>query len=562
MKRMACVLALATSASLTTAALAPALAEKVTTPAGNGLQLTLTAAGTVPADAALTLDVRFEGGSLRMVELQVDGTTVKKKSLLTRSNRGHLEFEIESGLLGEGLHDIVIRAQDASGNIATTTTQVKVTSGATTLVKFVALKSKSMVQGVVPIEVKLDPSIHNPYVTFLIDDAFQALTNYAPFTLNWDSTKVTNGLHTVSIEVYDGDTLAKVKSTSLQLNINNPGGLTNRQNETPDLRSNKSGGANPTATAINSAIDSSRYSAVPHSNLETPGASDSLSRLSASAPSATGALRSTAPGNLNSESAPAKPVSPLAPINTISKLVPATPVAPAAPYTHVMPISSSNIDRANSTENRVKVGKPGVLGVFADPRQFATLAASNPSSRLAHTVHPRRAGNMAARPALTMEMDAVESTPAHVSAPKREVEMSHEVAPIKIARGARVLPGFNNAQTMQIAFDNTRIAFDVPPRVEHGMPIAPFRQIFEHTGGAIQWFNQSKTLRAFSGTREIELHVGDSEAKVNNQTVQIEAKTFIEKGRTLVPLSFVRDALDVTVTYDAVTGHLRIESKK
>ena len=169
---------------------------------------------------------------------------------------------------------------------------------------------------------------------------------------------------------------------------------------------------------------------------------------------------------------------------------------------------------------------------------------------------------MAARPALTMEMGAPEATPMHVSAPRREVEIKSEVAPIKIARGTRVLPGFTSARTMQIAFDNTRIAFDVSPRVEHGMPLAPFRQIFEHTGGTIQWFNQSKTLRAVNSTREIELHVGDSEAKVNNQTVQIEKKTFIEKGRTLVPLSFVRDALDVNVTYDPTTGHLRIESKK
>ncbi len=326
MKRMACVLALATSASLTMAALAPALAEKVVTPAGSSLQLTLTAAGTVPADAALTLDVRFEGGSLRMVELQVDGTTVKKKSLVTRSNRGHLEFEIESGLLGEGVHDIVIKAQDANGNIATTTTQVKVTAGATALVKFVALKSKSMVQGVVPIEVKLDPSIHNPYVTFLVDDAFAALTNYAPFTFNWDSTKLTNGLHTVSVDVYDGESLTKVKATSVQVNVNNPGGLTNRQNETPDLRTNKSGGANPTANAINNAIDASRYNAIPHSNLETPGVSTAISRLSASAQSANGPLRATVPGNLNSDSASIKSVSPLAPANTVSKLVPATPM--------------------------------------------------------------------------------------------------------------------------------------------------------------------------------------------------------------------------------------------
>jgi len=555
MKRMACVLALVASAGLTTAVLAPAMAEKAITPAGNGLQLTLTAAGSVPADSALTLDVRFEGGSLRMVELQVDGTTVKKKSVTTKSVRGHLEFQIEAGLLGEGSHDIVIKAEDATGNIATTTTQIKVTSGANGLVKFMALKNKGLVQGVVPIEVKLDSSLHNPYVSFFVDDTFLALTNYAPFTVNWDSSHATNGLHTVSVEVYDGETLAKIKTTSIQLNVNNPGGLTNRQNETPDLAKGKLGGAPATATAILETVDASRYVANPHSTLEASAATNGTMRFSGIAPVAGSGLRSITPGsmaNFNGDNAPVKPTTPFSPANKVTSLGPINPATPAIPAANVAPVTPiANADRNNTTvPARVKVTKPGVLGTFADPHALASLANNREAgSRLVHNIRPRRAGNMAARPALTMDAHNydVAETP---------------IAPIRIVRGERTLPGFTTSHGLQVAFDNTRIAFDVQPRIERGMPIAPFRQIFEHTGGKITWYNQSKTLRAVNSTHEIELHVGDDEAKVNNQTVKIETRTFIEKGRTLVPLSFVRDALDVNVTYDASSGRLRIESKK
>ncbi len=213
MKRMACALALTAGVGLVAGTTATAaFAETVVTPAASGLSLTVNTVGTIPSDAPLTLDVRFEGGSLRFVELLIDGVTVKKKNLATRVKSGHLEFQMEAGLLAEGAHEILIKAQDADGNTATTTTQVKVVAGASGLVKFEFPRNKAMVQGVVPLEIKLDASIHNPYVSFFIDDVFLSLTNYAPFSVNWDSAKVTNGQHTVSVEVYDGDTLAKVKA--------------------------------------------------------------------------------------------------------------------------------------------------------------------------------------------------------------------------------------------------------------------------------------------------------------------------------------------------------------
>ncbi len=69
-------------------------------------------------------------------------------------------------------------------------------------------------------------------------------------------------------------------------------------------------------------------------------------------------------------------------------------------------------------------------------------------------------------------------------------------------------------------------------------------------------------MRAVNSTREIELKIGRSTALVNNQTISLEHSPFIDGGRTIVPLTFIRDALDVRVNYDAATGNLLIESKK
>jgi hypothetical protein len=590
MKKMACVLAFTAGAGLGAAALAPpALAETAVTPAASGLQLSISAAGTIANDAAVTLDVRFEGGSLRVVELLVDGVTIKKKNLATRNSRGHIEFQMEAGLLSEGTHDILVKAQDADGNTATTSTQLKVTGGASGLVKFQFPLSKSMVQGVVPIEIKLDPSIHNPYVSFFVDDTFLGLTNYAPYTVNWDSTRVSNGLHTVSVEVYDGDTLAKLKSTSLQININNPGGLTTRQNEIADLNKggkegNKVGGAQPTASAVKSVVDASRYSAAPKNGLEFQAPASKAARLLESA-SAENLPRLG--NNLNSAASTVRPVSPFAPTNKTNDLLP--PVAEVNDITRATPNALADINRHDDTLHHpgTRVMKPGMLGLLASPREFSVLQTTVTLGKrpAMMALRPRRAGNMAVRPALTMDMEAVSApndrlaihalntVPApSIAAPvippvtKAFANTTSKVTPIQIALGSRALAGpsarMGRVHSFQIAFDNTRIAFDVQPRIQRGLPLAPFRQIFEHTGGTIQWFNQSKTLRAFNSDREIEFKIGDDEAKVNNQMVKMEAKTYLEKGRTIVPLSFVRDALNVNVSYDATTGHLRIESKK
>ena len=55
--------------------------------------------------------------------------------------------------------------------------------------------------------------------------------------------------------------------------------------------------------------------------------------------------------------------------------------------------------------------------------------------------------------------------------------------------------------------------------------------------------------------------VGKNQAQVNGQTFTMDRAAFVERGRTIVPLSFVGQALDVNVKYDPATGHLEITSK-
>jgi len=196
------------------------------------------------------------------------------------------------------------------------------------------------------------------------------------------------------------------------------------------------------------------------------------------------------------------------------------------------------------TQVVVRPGLPPVLSTLPMTAALGKQAANADFSRVA--LRPSRAGNIAAMPEMQRG--------------KREVKVVAQA--VREPRVPQVVTVNPRVRTFEVAFNNQRIAFDVAPRVEKGMPLTPFRQIFEHTGGKVEWFQKSQMVRAFNPEREIEFRIGNKGAKVNNKPLDMEAKPYLEKGRAIVPLSFVRDAMNVKIHYDAATGRMVIESAK
>lgn len=129
---------------------------------------------------------------------------------------------------------------------------------------------------------------------------------------------------------------------------------------------------------------------------------------------------------------------------------------------------------------------------------------------------------------------------------------------IAIAKGAR-LP---NTGAFAIVYNTQFVDFDVQPRIEDGVPLTPFRYLIEKAGGKVDWQNAKKNVTAQADGRNIFLHIGDSFARIDQQKVDLEKASFIERGRTIVPLSFMKDALNVEIQYDRATGHVLITSAR
>jgi len=138
-----------------------------------------------------------------------------------------------------------------------------------------------------------------------------------------------------------------------------------------------------------------------------------------------------------------------------------------------------------------------------------------------------------------------------------EANLLPESARLKAGQRLVVPPKF------EIWFDGERLRTkDVPPFVRAGIAFAPFRDLWEHTGGLVLWNHKRKEARALRPGRVVILQIGNPKALVNDEKVEMEVPPFIRRGRTIVPLSFVERAMDVNIEIDTVTGKITITTRR
>jgi hypothetical protein len=87
--------------------------------------------------------------------------------------------------------------------------------------------------------------------------------------------------------------------------------------------------------------------------------------------------------------------------------------------------------------------------------------------------------------------------------------------------------------------------------------------LLEANGGKVDWESLTKTVfgKGVDGST-IMVKIGDRIASINDRSIELEMVPFLEGGRTIVPLSFIRDALQADVEFDVKTGHVLITSMK
>lgn len=169
---------------------------------------------------------------------------------------------------------------------------------------------------------------------------------------------------------------------------------------------------------------------------------------------------------------------------------------------------------------------------------------------------------VSAQPAVTeAAMTSLATTDSVIRKPapaKPAAKPTHHAKLITVEYGTK-LPIHSD---YEIVYAGKALSFDVAPTIHQGVPVTPFRHLIEHAGGDVNWEAADKEIQASTDGRDIWLKIGDRIAKINTLSVELELAPYIQAGRTIVPLSFIKSALNVDIDYDKATGHVLITPKK
>lgn len=525
MRKTICILAVS-AVLLTSTAWLPANVQALPNKAPH-LQIINARDFAQPLQVTTELSVRYQGKAIVKLELWVDDVLFAEKPLDIPLERGVASFMLDPAYLSAGKRTITIKAIEADGTVGTTRTSVKVEAPTLTNLPLAIASpaNGTAVAGKVEIALRVNEQLGRVYISLFVDRQFKALRNFPPYTYTWDTTTVENGWHLIEAIGVD-EARNTHKAAPVRVLVNNPGGLTVRETRLPEASTTS---PDILLTPLGSALTIQPADATPYSIARDAAPSDvigvgvrrTVSDAQPTLPTATQQMaRATAPPSMLGDQRDATPM-----IEPRVSLQSPAAVTAEERQPEMLP--------SPSTPAGQKLAVP----------QMVAMAPPTPQ-----TVYEVRRGDT-----------LIGIAKRHGVSPNAVATVNGITNPNRVRAGDKlIIPG----STFQVVFDNSRIAFDVPPRVQDGVPLAPFRQIFEHTGGWLYWYPQSRTVRAVNAEREVEIRIGQPSAQVNNQVLTMEVAPFIDRGRTIVPLSFVRDALDVKVIYDSKTGNLLIESER
>lgn len=500
-----------------------------------------------PAPANPTVTVRYFSGQFQGLELRLNGRLISTRSWPMPVSEGELTFSLPTAQLREGSNEVSVRLFDPSGRLVRERkASFPFQPIGPRLAEIVSPAAGANLQGAAELEVKLRENMGNVYVCFFVNDQFAALKNFPPYRYTWDTTRAANGWHEIEAWVVDekNQTFKTGKVRVFVNNLNSTGSGTGLQPVLPatTLPENiQSPVVAPTTTlaAILTAPNFVRaHSTAQPAAMRVPAMGSSIT---------TGARHMTPEIRLVLEAAlPIISSALLARTDLQTAKLKASAVEePKLMAPSVAPVVSP----AKPTP------KPNPAPVKPEPKPVT------PKPAVAEVTKPAPAKPTAAQPTAPRPAPA-KPTAAQRKTPKPAVAVATKTVtrpatPTRVAlhSGTKVARGTKLA----VSYQGAPIAFDVKPMTKAGIPVAPIRHIFNQAGGAVAWMGgPDRKVVAQGRGGEVVVKIGSRRATVNEREVTMDLAAFLKDGRAMIPLSFVRDALQVDVWYEPGTGRISI----
>lgn len=95
---------------------------------------------------------------------------------------------------------------------------------------------------------------------------------------------------------------------------------------------------------------------------------------------------------------------------------------------------------------------------------------------------------------------------------------------------------------------------------QSGRTFVPIRFIAESFGAEVSWLEAEKkvVIQQSQNGKTINLYLNNKQASVNGTVTTLDAEPRIVNGRTVIPLRFVAENLDLDVVWDADTKTISI----
>ncbi|MDR1616481.1 MAG: copper amine oxidase N-terminal domain-containing protein [Syntrophomonadaceae bacterium] len=118
-----------------------------------------------------------------------------------------------------------------------------------------------------------------------------------------------------------------------------------------------------------------------------------------------------------------------------------------------------------------------------------------------------------------------------------------------------------SAQLIKAYYDGSEIIFDQPPVIEEGRTLVPARAIFEKLGLTVSYDEATKVVTAKNDQYEIILTIDQVKATVNGEETILDVPAKILGDRTMVPIRFISESIDLEVAWDNDTRTINITTK-
>jgi hypothetical protein len=106
------------------------------------------------------------------------------------------------------------------------------------------------------------------------------------------------------------------------------------------------------------------------------------------------------------------------------------------------------------------------------------------------------------------------------------------------------------AQAATIQLNGQPLQTSVAPIQHRGRTLVPMRDIFEALGASVKWDAYTQGITATRATTTVKMQMGRPSAQLNGQTIRLDQAPLMVNGRTMVPLRFVSEAMGAQVGWD------------